>query len=126
MIEQQSQFHPAEVAIQKHAGVAALVAEVSEGFIQQAMPAQHRYFFSKLSYIILGIVDQQGYPCAVPLFAEQGQTEFIHSPNKMILQIRALPKLIEALDLNFSQGQKNWRIRHRSRDEKTQSSQWFN
>ncbi|RTE67534.1 hypothetical protein EH243_00890 [Amphritea opalescens] len=98
-----SQFHAAEIAVQERLGVADRVAQVSERFIRQSMPPQHRQFFHELPFIVLGLVDQQGYPWAIPLFGKPG---FITSPNETALTLEALPSLTNLLSLDFTQGQK--------------------
>ncbi|UTW44981.1 pyridoxamine 5'-phosphate oxidase family protein [bacterium SCSIO 12696] len=100
---QTSKFHAAEIAVQKRRGVAEVVAEYGEDFIREAMPQQHRDFFSELPFVLLGLVDQRGYPWAVPLFGPRG---FISSPSNTRLVLNALPTLTGLLDLDFKHGQK--------------------
>ncbi|MBU2964561.1 2Fe-2S iron-sulfur cluster-binding protein [Amphritea sp. 2_MG-2023] len=103
MVQKTSQFHAAEIKVQERLGVAGLVAQTSEGFIRQTMLAQHRQFFHELPFIVLGLVDQQGYSWAVPLFGKPG---FISSPNETTLALEALPTLTDLLALDFTLGQK--------------------
>lgn len=98
-----SQFNNAEIAVQERVGVADMVAQYSKGFIRGAMPQQHRDFFSQLPFVILGLVDKQGYPWAMPIFGQQG---FISSPSDTQLIINALPSLSQSLSLDFKPGQK--------------------
>ncbi len=100
---QSSQFHTEEIAIQERVGVADMVAHYSQGFIRDAMPRQHRDFFMQLPFVILGLVDQEGYPWAMPIFGEQG---FISSHSATQLTINSLPPLTQFLELDFKQGQK--------------------
>jgi predicted pyridoxine 5'-phosphate oxidase superfamily flavin-nucleotide-binding protein len=98
-----SQFHSAEISIQKRLGIAELVAKYSEGFIRATMPEKHRHFYSQLPFVILGVIDHKGYPWPIPLFGEAG---FIKSPNETSLHFTGLPSLIRTLDIEFIIGQK--------------------
>lgn len=100
---QQIKFHAAEIAVQEKTGVAELVAKYGNNFIRNNMPEQHRNFFRQLPFVILGIVDKQGYPWVMPL---SGSIGFITSPDNETLIVNNLPKLMNALDLDLSQGQK--------------------
>ncbi|WP_354622908.1 pyridoxamine 5'-phosphate oxidase family protein [Psychromonas sp. MME2] len=98
-----SQFHDAEIAIQEKLGIAEMVSRSSEGFIRAAMPDQHREFFTNLPMVIIGLVDHDGYPWAMPLFDKPG---FIQSPDKKTLNIATLPALTDLFKLNFTNNQK--------------------
>ncbi|ABC30079.1 predicted flavin-nucleotide-binding protein structurally related to pyridoxine 5'-phosphate oxidase [Hahella chejuensis KCTC 2396] len=100
--QENSPFHAAEIAVQERLGVVDQVAQYSRG-IRKAMPMQHREFFGGLPFIVLGLVDTQGYPWCMPLFGEEG---FISSPADTRLELRALPALTHLLGLNFAPGQK--------------------
>ncbi|GEA03642.1 hypothetical protein KUL17_25390 [Alteromonas sp. KUL17] len=97
-----NQFHEAEIAVQKKVGVAERVAPASQ-YIREFMPDQHREFFANLPFIILGVVDRQGCPWAVPVFGTNG---FISSPSATTLKLNTLPQLKGVLDLDLSVGQK--------------------
>jgi predicted pyridoxine 5'-phosphate oxidase superfamily flavin-nucleotide-binding protein len=98
-----SQFHLAEIAVQKRLGIDKLVAQNSKGFIRAVMPEQHRRFFCELPFVIIGLVDNHGYPWPIPMF---GQTGFIQSPNNTTLHFTKLPSLLQPLALEFFTGQK--------------------
>lgn len=98
-----SPFHDAEVSVQNRLGIAELLAKKIQGFIREAMPNQHREFFCDLPFVVLGLVDQQGFPWAMPLYGKSG---FITSPSATRLQFNALPTLRNLLDLDFHEGQK--------------------
>ncbi|AZZ92461.1 2Fe-2S iron-sulfur cluster binding domain-containing protein [Hahella sp. KA22] len=104
-----SPFHAAEIAVQKRLGVADQVAQYSGG-IRKAMPMQHRKFFCELPFVILGLVDQQGFPWCMPLFpgaaALSGHSGFITSPTDTRLELQALPALTHLLNLDFAPGRK--------------------
>ena len=118
VLENESQFHESELAVQKQVGVAEAVAKYSEGFIRAAMPDQHRIFFNQLPFVMLGILDQRGYPWAMPLFGEPG---FIQSPSDQSLILDAKLPLEKRLKLDMSVGQKigilgiEWETRRRNR-----------
>jgi predicted pyridoxine 5'-phosphate oxidase superfamily flavin-nucleotide-binding protein len=98
-----SQFHSAEISVQERLGVAKLVAKYSQGFIREIMPDQHRKFFNELSFVVIGVIDEKGYPWPIPLFGKAG---FIQSPNETTLEFACLPELIKKLALKFTIGQK--------------------
>lgn len=121
--DDQSQFHSSEIMVQKRLGVYKDVAKISKGLIRKAMPQQHRDFFSELPFVIFGFVDTQGRPWAIPIFNDNNlnndsgegtnnekheavDTTFVSSPNDTTLKIKALPKLHNLLQLDFTQGQK--------------------
>ncbi|WP_431689483.1 pyridoxamine 5'-phosphate oxidase family protein [Hahella sp. NBU794] len=107
--QENSPFHAAEIAVQKRLGVADQVAQYSGG-IRKAMPMQHREFFCELPFVILGLVDQQGFPWCMPLFpgaaALSGHSGFITSPIDTRLELQALPVLTRLLNLDFAPGRK--------------------
>ena len=101
--KQSSQFHQSELAVQERLGVAESVARYSEGFIRPEMPDQHRSFFSQLPFVLLGLVDHDGYPWAIPLFGNPG---FIQSPSDQTLSLSHQPSLVKDIGLDFRVGQK--------------------
>lgn len=126
MIRQQ-RFHAAEIAIQQRDGLSEADAERRASFIRPAMPEQHRQFFESLPFVILGLADQQGYPWALPHFAQYlgqyvgqyegqyvgqhagqspsaqpglGQARFIESPSATSLQLAGTLPLVQQLALD--------------------------
>ncbi|WP_035480934.1 pyridoxamine 5'-phosphate oxidase family protein [Aliagarivorans marinus] len=104
MIRQQ-RFHAAEIAIQQRDGLSEADAERRAAFIRPAMPEQHRQFFESLPFVILGLADQQGYPWALPHFAQHlgqyvGQAPFIESPSATTLQLASALPLVQQLALD--------------------------
>lgn len=79
-----SPFHAGEKDIQNRVGK----REIMEGFGQRAirpfMPDQHRDFYHQLPFIVVGAVDEDGWPWASLL---SGQPGFIRSPDKKTLSI---------------------------------------
>jgi predicted pyridoxine 5'-phosphate oxidase superfamily flavin-nucleotide-binding protein len=98
-----SQFHLFEVAVQKRLGIDKLVAQKSQGFIRAVMPEQHRKFFSELTFVMIGVTDNQGYPWPIPML---GQGGFIQTPNNTTLHFTELPNLLSSLGLQLIIGQK--------------------
>jgi predicted pyridoxine 5'-phosphate oxidase superfamily flavin-nucleotide-binding protein len=91
-----SPFHPDERAAQARAGVAA-----DGGNIRPFMPDQHRDFFALLSYLIVGAVDDAGWPVATMLTGPAG---FVHSPDPASLRVEALPDPADPAAAGFAPG----------------------
>ena len=100
---QDSQFHVDEIAVQARLGIAEKVAHYSKGFIREAMPEQHREFFCQLPMVVLGMVDHNGFPWALPLYGKPG---FIQSPSDTQLTLEATPDLASLFALDIHHGQK--------------------
>ena len=94
-------FHAGERAVQQRAGVAERMAEVGPRVIRSRMPDQHRDFFGKLPFVVLGSVDAQGQPWASVLAQPPG---FIHSPDAARLRVQALPAASDPLARNLAEG----------------------
>ena len=98
-------FHAGEQAMQARAGVRERMAQVGAQVMRDFMPEQHRDFFRRLPFIVLGSVDDQGQPWASLLAARPG---FVQSPDPRHLSILALPAagthLAEALTPGASLG----------------------
>jgi predicted pyridoxine 5'-phosphate oxidase superfamily flavin-nucleotide-binding protein len=75
-------FHADERAAQQLSGYG-----FSAGAIRDQMPEQHRSFFEGLSYVLVGVLDEQGWPIATLLTGAPG---FIRSPDPATLAVRAL------------------------------------
>ena len=81
-------FHRGEVAIQKRYGVDRVTHEIAKQVIRDYMREQHRQFFAKLPFILVGSVDDAGQPWASILMGEPG---FISSPDEHTLTISSQP-----------------------------------
>jgi uncharacterized protein len=79
----QPQFHVGELAAQAHAGVAP-----HGSAIRDAMPDQHRIFFSALPFVVVATTDEAGWPVATMLTGAPG---FVASPNASTLHVDAPP-----------------------------------
>lgn len=82
-----SPFHAGELAVQTRLGVRERV-EGAARTIRDYMPDQHRELFEKLPYLLLGIMDDDGYVWATLLAGAPG---LVKSPDARTLHIRGLP-----------------------------------
>ena len=83
-----SPFHAGEQAIQSLAGVRDRMERKGRVVIRDYMPEQHRAFFAALSFMVVGLADQDGHPWATTL---SGRPGFMISPNETRLTIAAWP-----------------------------------
>ncbi len=83
-----SPWHEGERAAQRLAGVAERMEEVGKRVIRPFMPDQHRLFFAGLPFVLVGSVDEEGWPWASILSGEAG---FVQSPDAVTLDIAARP-----------------------------------
>ena len=79
-------WHEGERFIQEKVGVAERMASVGQRVIRDFMPDQHREFYAKLPFIVLGSVDEANAPWATFL---EGRSGFITSPDATTLEIDA-------------------------------------
>jgi uncharacterized protein len=89
-----SPFHAGEQAIQSRLGVRQQIEQQGRRIIRDHLPEQHRQFFAKLPYIIVGTVDSKGYPWASILV---GQPGFLTTPDAHTLEVNAKPLLCDPL-----------------------------
>ncbi|GAB5468417.1 MAG: hypothetical protein Kilf2KO_14470 [Rhodospirillales bacterium] len=81
-----SPFHAAERQLQERAGKRAAIESFAQQAIRPFMPDQHRRFFAKLPFLVVGSVDAAGWPWASILSGEPG---FMTSPDATTLQVAA-------------------------------------
>lgn len=83
-----SPFHKGERLVQSRLGVRDRVEAFAERAIRDHMPGQHREFYARLPFLMLGTVDAQGRPWAslVP-----GRPGFMTSPDEKTLEVAAHP-----------------------------------
>ena len=79
-----SPFHEGEHAMQEKVGKRDVVAKYANKLIRTYMPDQHREFFQRLPFVIIGSVDQSGFPWASVVTGKPG---FIRSPSPTTLTI---------------------------------------
>ena len=100
-------FHQGEIALQKKLGIDKEIGERTKGFIRSYMPEQHRRFFTSCPFTVLALVDDEGYPVAVPVW---GEGDFIESPSptqlRFSLQVQVWNMMLGALNLDVIAGSK--------------------
>jgi len=87
-------YHEGEQALQRRVGWRERLAEVGTRVMRDHMPEQHREFFGKLPFVLLGSVDDVGQPLASVLTGAPG---FMRTPDAQTLAIDALPDAAEPL-----------------------------
>lgn len=92
---QPSPFHAGEQAMQNQAGVRKDMESIGQRVIRPFMPDQHRDFFNQLPFMIIGSVDESGWPWASVL---PGMPGFVASPNPTTLILDAQPLVGDPLN----------------------------
>ena len=77
-----SPFHSGEQEIQRRFGMRGQIEDVGQRFIRDYLPDQHREFYQALPFIVVGSIDEDGWPWASLL---AGQPGFINSPDPTTL-----------------------------------------
>ncbi|MBA4110543.1 MAG: hypothetical protein C0487_13225 [Leptothrix sp. (in: Bacteria)] len=83
--EADSPFHAGEQHMQTLAGVREVMESRGRQFIRDHMPQQHRDFFATLPFLIVGALDEQGWPWASMMAGPPG---FMVSPDPQVLHLR--------------------------------------
>ncbi|WP_018045457.1 pyridoxamine 5'-phosphate oxidase family protein [Methylobacterium sp. 88A] len=96
-----SPWHPGEIAIQDHAGVAERMAEIGPRVIRDQMIEQHRDFFRHLPFVVLGAVDPEGDVWATVRTGEPG---FVEAPDPFRLRVRAAAELGDPAQAGLTEG----------------------
>src|SRR5476649_180302 len=81
-----SPFHAGEQKIQSLAGVRDRIELRGRAVILDYMPEQHRAFFPALTFMAVGLADQNGHPWATTLSGPPG---FMSSAEENLLAIKA-------------------------------------
>ena len=97
----QSPFHEGELRIQERLGVKDHMDQVGKKVIREYMPEQHRKFFAKLSYLLVGTLDESGNPWASILVGESG---FISTPDDRTLGVNTPLLSGDPLQRNLADG----------------------
>lgn len=84
---QETPFHAGELEAQRRAGVERLASSAGS-FIRDAMPEQHRAFFSQLPFIVMAAGDETGRPWVTLL---EGESGFIEATDARTLTVAAAP-----------------------------------
>lgn len=87
--EETSPFHAGEQAIQKRLGLRDNAERLGRKVIRPFLPEQHRDFYANLPFLVVGSVDEQGWPWASLLAGKPG---FISSPDSQSLMVDAVPQ----------------------------------
>ncbi|NIZ61983.1 pyridoxamine 5'-phosphate oxidase [Sedimentitalea sp. CY04] len=85
---QQSPFHSGEQDAQARVGKRDAMEAFGKIAIRPFMPDQHRAFFEKIPFVVLGSVDEGGWPWASIV---TGGSDFITSPSDTRLDLAAKP-----------------------------------
>lgn len=96
-----SPFHRGEQAIQTRLGVREQIESVGQRFIRDYMPDEHREFYTRLPFILIGSLDNAGRPWASVVVGRPG---FIHSPAPDRLSIHTQLIHSDPLNNNLSSG----------------------
>jgi uncharacterized protein len=97
----ESPFHAGELAIQACLGVQEQMDKQSRRITRDYLPDPFRQFFSQLSYVIVGTVEEGGNPWASILVGKPG---FLSAPNDRTLQVTAKPLLGDPLINTLAKG----------------------
>lgn len=83
-----SPWHAGERYLQASVGVADQMEYYGPRIMRDHLPEQHRRFYNRLPYLMLGAVDERGRPWATLL---EGPPGFMHSDDPLLLDIDRLP-----------------------------------
>ena len=89
-----SVFHKGEQMMQSRVGKRTEMENLGRAVIRPFMPDQHRAFFQKIPFLVLGSVDEDGWPWASMLPGDPG---FISTPTDRRLIVNALPNAADPL-----------------------------
>jgi uncharacterized protein len=89
-----SPFHAGEQAIQSRLGIRQQIEQQGRRIIRDYLSEQHRQFFAKLPYLIVGTVDSSGSPWASILVGPPG---FLATPDAQTLEVNGKPRLGDPL-----------------------------
>lgn len=96
-----SPFHRGEREIQERLGVHDRLEDLGRRVIRDFMPDQHREFFARLPYLVVGTVDDENRPWASILV---GNPRFVTSPEPRRLKITARPLVADPLNETLAAG----------------------
>lgn len=84
-----SPFHKGEREIQERLGVREQLEEVGKRFIRGFMPGEHRAFYARLPFLLIGSVDNRGRPWASVLVGRPGFVKAT-TPNRLKINTRLI------------------------------------
>ena len=83
-----SPFHEGELAAQERVGVRDKIGSFARRAIRDHLPDQHRDFYTKLPFVLIGSVDKQGRPWASIIAGRPG---FMTTPDARTLRVASRP-----------------------------------
>ncbi|MGH1426974.1 MAG: pyridoxamine 5'-phosphate oxidase family protein [Arenicella sp.] len=92
-----SPFHAGEQAMQDRLGIRQEVEDIGRRLIRSYMPDQHRDFFEKLPFMVVGSVDEHGWPWTSIITGSPG---FAHSPEPTVLTLKTPIHPLDPLNSN--------------------------
>ena len=99
---EKSPFHSGEKAMQQRVGKADAMATIGRKVVRSYLPEQHRDFFAKLPFVVVGSVDEAGRPWASIL---PGSPGFMNSTTPTSVDIKATPITGDPLSSSLKLGQ---------------------
>lgn len=97
-----SPWHAGEVAMHEHAGVAQRLGEIGSRVIRDHLIDQHREFFPKLPFVVLGSVDGSGDAWATLRAEKPG---FLQAPDAHTLSVALARDAADPADAGLNNGQ---------------------
>lgn len=97
-----SPWHAGEVAMHEHAGVAQRLGEIGARVIRDHLIEQHREFYPKLPFVVLGSVDGNGDAWATLRAAKPG---FLQTPDAHTLSVALARDAADPADAGLNDGQ---------------------
>ena len=97
-----SPFHEGEQQVQERMGVQGKVESFARRAVRDHLPEQHREFYERLPFVLVGSVDAQGRPWASLIPKRPG---FMTSPDARRLDVAATPVPGDPLEQNLRPGQ---------------------
>ncbi len=85
---EESPFHEGEQDVQRRLGIRDKLETFGRRVIRSYLPDQHREFYTKLPFLVLGTVDDRGQPWASIVAGEPG---FLNTPDDRTLRVAAPP-----------------------------------
>ena len=99
--KEHSPFHKGEKELQHRVGRSDDMEKFGRRVVRPSLPDQHRHFYAQLPFLVVGSVDQEGWPWATLLSGKPG---FIASPDATTLAVTAVPAKGDPLNDAFSPG----------------------
>ena len=97
----ESPFHAGEQQVQERLGVRDKIETFARRAVRDYMPDQHREFYAKLPFVLVGTVDDRGRPWASLVAKRPG---FMTSPDARHLEIAARPLFGDPLNGTLKPG----------------------